>query len=146
MYADKKKHIPDMPESTLQEFIQALRTAHDQLKAPPADVDPTKKWRPSVRSDVDWDLLAKGPAAAYPPANVDTTAQRGSTATREDEEDNIDGKAALPREEREPLTIGVIGQPNVGKSSFLNAVLGESRVRAGRQPGKVSHPFIRSTV
>ncbi|HAG07891.1 MAG TPA: ribosome biogenesis GTPase Der [Peptococcaceae bacterium] len=38
-------------------------------------------------------------------------------------------------EEQEPVRVAVIGRPNVGKSSLVNAILGEERVIVSNEPG-----------
>jgi GTP-binding protein len=43
--------------------------------------------------------------------------------------------AALPEAETEGIRVAIIGRPNVGKSSLVNAVLGHERVLVHDQPG-----------
>lgn len=38
-------------------------------------------------------------------------------------------------EEKKPIKVAIVGRPNVGKSTLLNALLGEQRVMTGPEPG-----------
>jgi len=40
---------------------------------------------------------------------------------------------------KKPFTIGLLGHPNVGKSSFLNSLLGRSVVSCSKTPGHTKH-------
>ena len=49
-------------------------------------------------------------------------------------EEDEDGEGAEPTEER-PIRVAIVGRPNVGKSTLINALLGEDRMLTGPEPG-----------
>ncbi|KAJ7727816.1 hypothetical protein DFH07DRAFT_757553 [Mycena maculata] len=124
----RKQHEPHLPESFRHRLVEAIREEHAAMLEPPENVksNPARlaHWKPPVKREVDWERVM--------------AAEDGKVGT-------FVGGPAVPHEddasEEEPkfLTIGLIGQPNVGKSSLLNALFGAHKVRASKTPGKTKH-------
>lgn len=158
LYAEGKHkiHKPLIGDDSRLDLLNAIKTVHERLQQPPAWVqkDPAKlaEWKPPMRTNIDWDSLSKPAPVAKLGKGSKTKEERArerwqkalrqekdSDTEQETEKDETDGEFSRPDPSTLPLTIGLIGQPNVGKSSLLNALLGSTRVRASKTPGKTKH-------
>ncbi|KAE8221066.1 hypothetical protein CF319_g5514 [Tilletia indica] len=113
-----------MSTESRNSLIESLQRIHSQLVKPPPRLKSSNSasdasWKPPCVEHVDWDVFNR----------MDKYAGQALSNSQTAEEEH--GEAST-----EFLTIGLIGQPNVGKSSMLNALLGSKLVRASKTPGK----------
>lgn len=143
VHQGKRQFESSIPENFRVKLIETIKKVHADLLEPPQKVkenpDRLKNWVPPVKPEVDWDAVISAKGDKVGLAVGGPTAPRPTEGNDDGSTDG--GKPESEGERRSPevLTIGLIGQPNVGKSSLLNALFGVQKVTASRTPGKTKH-------
>ncbi|KAH7927290.1 P-loop containing nucleoside triphosphate hydrolase protein [Leucogyrophana mollusca] len=147
-----------LPLPFRERLVSRLRDLHSELLVPPerirADEAKLKRWKPPVKRVVNWEgvmkvgggMVGSVVGGASVPRSKDPNLESGerSDSTEENQQEldyltvGLIGKSTLIARTAK-LIIYPTGQPNVGKSSLLNALFGTHKVRASRTPGKTKH-------
>ncbi|KAI5124090.1 hypothetical protein M0805_000905 [Coniferiporia weirii] len=132
----RKAFDPQIPTALRRDLVDAIKAAHTELCVPPphiaSHVQKLASWKPNVIRAVDWNaVLNAGEIDILHHRHISPqNNERDTTEQCPDIESDID---------QDCVSIGLIGQPNVGKSSLLNALFGQKKVRASKTPGKTKH-------
>ena len=90
---------------------------------------------PPTAADEEGDLPAVSKRQARRSSKAKAVKDRGSHAASFSEEPEPDGVAEGDADPSRALRIAVIGRPNAGKSTLINAMVGEERLLTGPEPG-----------
>lgn len=136
----------------------------DEEESKNENSDEKKPFDQKVINDVINDVMSKNEEEIGKIIADVTTKEEEKKAEEEDNEDMVDDMTRLtrvyttselldrfvklisevnkeygPEDQKERVVIGMIGYPNVGKSSTINALCGEKRVAVTSTPGKTKH-------
>ncbi|KAG2155575.1 P-loop containing nucleoside triphosphate hydrolase protein [Suillus clintonianus] len=138
-----------LPLPFRERLVDAMRQVHEEMLIPPervrSDEAKLKRWNYPVKREIDWNglLHAHGKKVGSVVGGAAMPKGKGKEEIADDaqepEQEGSDKEGQFEWQEPEFLTVGLIGQPNVGKSSLLNALFGTHKVRASRTPGKTKH-------
>ncbi|KAF8167611.1 hypothetical protein B0H34DRAFT_23959 [Crassisporium funariophilum] len=140
----RKQYEPSIPEHFRARLVEVIKQVHAELLEPPEKVknNPNwlKNWVPIVKREIDWEgVLKAGGSKLGSVVGGPAVPRPKSVDEQQEQTDQTDHPNNGQHKEPEYLTIGLIGQPNVGKSSLLNALFGARKVRASKTPGKTKH-------
>ncbi|XP_018009521.2 guanine nucleotide-binding protein-like 1 [Hyalella azteca] len=131
-----------MDKSDVLLFIVDCRFALDAVAKPSVDL---RSWREKLEAEA----LDAGPdEEVFKPENNDDDFDDDDNDNdgdgEDDEEEEEEEEDAGPQVEGaegapKTFTIGTIGYPNVGKSSLINAILGQHKVSVSNTPGHTKH-------
>lgn len=127
--------------SVEQDKLNALRRAHQEGLLSGSEDEQRSDSSAEEDSDSDTDSTPHT-AQHAPPAPIRCDTSR--VLTRDEllalllSEFRAVNKIA-PVSEHTPLTVGMVGYPNVGKSSTINVLCGDKRVAVSATPGKTKH-------